>query len=91
MIATWMLTSIVFTLLLGIAAMCAEWELRNARRATRWPMLRGSHLRCAQRSLPELPPARRVSRAEVKGVRVKQLVQQPYTFSVSSSDAPSRR
>ena len=39
MIATWMLTSIVFTFLLGIAALCAEWGLRNARRATRWPWL----------------------------------------------------
>ncbi|CAN5917298.1 hypothetical protein BH11GEM1_BH11GEM1_06970 [soil metagenome] len=39
MIATWMLSSVVFTTLLGIAALCAEWGLRNARRATRWPWL----------------------------------------------------
>ncbi|MBC7671454.1 MAG: hypothetical protein H7247_03450, partial [Polaromonas sp.] len=39
MIATWMLSSVVFTTLLGIAAMCAEWGLRSARRATRWPWL----------------------------------------------------
>ena len=39
MIATWMLSSVVFTALLGIAALCAEWGLRNARRATRWPWM----------------------------------------------------
>lgn len=39
MIATWMLSSVVFTALLGIAALCAEWGLRSARRATRWPWL----------------------------------------------------
>ena len=39
MIATWMLTSIIFTFLLGVAALCAEWGLSNARRATRWPWL----------------------------------------------------
>jgi len=39
MIATWMLTSMVFTAFLGIAALCAEWGLRSARRATRWPWL----------------------------------------------------
>lgn len=36
MIATWMLSSMVFTAFLGIAALCAEWGLRSARRATRW-------------------------------------------------------
>ena len=39
MIAAWMVSSLVFTALLGIAALCAEWGLRNARRATRWPWL----------------------------------------------------
>ena len=36
-------------------------------------------------------PNMRFSPAEVRGVRVKQLVQQPFTFSLSSSDAPPRR
>ena len=39
MIATWMLSSMVFTTFLGLAAVCAEWGLRNARSATRWPWL----------------------------------------------------
>ena len=39
MIAIWMLSSMVFTAFLGIAAMSGEWALRSARRATRWPWL----------------------------------------------------
>jgi len=39
MIATWMLSAIVFSTLLGIAAMCAESALRNGRRQGRWPWL----------------------------------------------------
>ena len=39
MIATWMLSSLVFTALLGTAALCAEWGMRNARLATRWPWM----------------------------------------------------
>ena len=39
MIATWMLSSVVFTTLVSVAARCAEWGLSNARRATRGPWL----------------------------------------------------
>ena len=39
MIAAWMLSAIVFTALLGGAALFAESALRNAARQTRWPWL----------------------------------------------------
>src|SRR3954463_10314948 len=39
MIASWMLSAILFTALLGGAARFAESALRNAQRPTRWPWL----------------------------------------------------
>ena len=39
MIATWMLSALLFTALLGAAALCAESALRAAGRPTRWPWL----------------------------------------------------
>ena len=39
MIATWMLSALLFTALLGAAAFCAESALRAAGRPTRWPWL----------------------------------------------------
>ena len=39
MIATWMLSALLFTALLGAAAHCAEAALRTAGRQTRWPWL----------------------------------------------------
>ena len=37
MIATWMLSALLFTALLGAASYCAEAALRSAGRPTRWP------------------------------------------------------
>ena len=39
MIATWMLSALLFTALLAAAAWCAEAALRTARQPTRWPWL----------------------------------------------------
>lgn len=39
MIATWMLSALVFTALLAAMALCAEAALRGAGRPTRWPWL----------------------------------------------------
>jgi len=39
MIATWMLSALLFTALLGATALCAEAALRVAGRQTRWPWL----------------------------------------------------
>ncbi|MEO5816191.1 MAG: M56 family metallopeptidase [Gemmatimonadaceae bacterium] len=39
MIATWMLSAVLFTALIGAAAYCAESVLRNTRKATRWSWL----------------------------------------------------
>ena len=39
MIATWMLSALLFTMLAGAAALCAEAALRDAGRQTRWPWL----------------------------------------------------
>ena len=39
MIATWMLSAVLFTLLLGVAALCAEWALRAAALQARWTWL----------------------------------------------------
>ena len=39
MIATWMLSALLFTALLGAASFCAEAALRAAGRQTRWPWL----------------------------------------------------
>ncbi|MEP7001291.1 MAG: M56 family metallopeptidase [bacterium] len=39
MIATWMLSALLFTALLGVSAFCAESVLRAVGRQTRWPWL----------------------------------------------------
>jgi TonB family protein len=39
MIATWMLSALLFTTLLAATAWCAEAALRTARQSTRWPWL----------------------------------------------------
>ena len=53
-------------------------------------VLRSSH-RLFTQAVEAALPAMRFSPAELRGIRVRQLVQQPFTFSLSRSDSPAPR